>query len=87
MSFSICENICVSVAIRPGSIPDAAVFFKLFRVLADNPSGVDLNFEACAAALATRAVCRQKLILRARAMLHRGWLLRAPEPSQPIVAR
>jgi len=44
MSFSICEHICVFVAISPGSIPDDAVFFKLFRVLADNSSGVDLNF-------------------------------------------
>jgi hypothetical protein len=44
MSFSICEHIYVSVAICPGSIPDAAVFFKLFRVLADNPPEADLNF-------------------------------------------
>jgi hypothetical protein len=44
MPFSICEHIFVCVATCPGSIADAAVSFKLFRVLADNPFGPDPNF-------------------------------------------
>jgi len=48
----------VSVAGCPGPIADAAVSCKLFRVLADNPSGADLIFSI-------RALARRGWLLRA----------------------